>query len=175
MKLKQDFLVLLFCIFDFDLITMKHNFLILIFLTISYLVFSQNLIVHYKIGGYQFGESGEYEKEETVSVYPEKQNFRMDFIQLKRSWIYNELTKKNDSSKTDTLELKSIKIRKSKIENLISELNKQRNNFNYDFIKQNIKLSISKKEIIRITNKKDLFYLIGDEKTKRSDEFDRKN
>lgn len=56
----------------------------------------------------------------------------------------------------------------------IAELNKKRNNFNYEVIKQNLRKSLSKKEIIHVAKKRNIFYLIGDEDTNRFDEFDRK-
>lgn len=151
---------------------MKLSILYLIIL--SNTLFSQNLKIDYKIGGYGFGTNGEFEKQEIIKIYPQKQNFKIDFIQLKKSWILSEKSKRNDSLKIDTLQKVSRIIKNVRIVNLIAELNKERNNFNYEVIKQNLRKSLSKKEIIDVAKKRNIFYLIGDEETNSFDEFDRK-
>lgn len=83
---------------------MKLSILCLIIL--SNTLFSQNLEIDYKVGGYGFGANGEFEKQEIIKIYPQKQNFRMDFIQLKKSWILSKKSTRNDSLKIDTLQKK---------------------------------------------------------------------
>ena len=153
---------------------MKSIVLKSIFVIFPFCIFSHNINIDYKVGGYGFGEKGEYEIQEIFKIYSENRNNKLSYIQLKKSWIYNELTKRNDLSKIDTIIFGTHKVSEKKITKFFQEINKNRNNFNYDIISQNIKKTLTKNEIIRIAKKRDIFYLIGDEETNKLDEFDRK-
>lgn len=147
---------------------------ILILILFPIFVFTQKITISYSIGGNRFGDSGEYAKQEIINIYEYKGNFRLNYIQLKKSWIFNDLTSKNDKSKTDTIQINNISLKKNDVDDLLSELNQNRNNFNYKFIIQNLDKKISKNLIIKITKKRELFYFIGDEDNNRLDEFGRK-
>ncbi|MGS0747802.1 hypothetical protein [Halpernia sp. GG3] len=150
----------------------KILFSTLIFLPMF--LFSQNLKINYKIGGYGFGEKGEYEREEIINIYPIKENFRLNYLQLKKSSVFNDVTGKNDRSETDTIEIKNQNLNKNHVGELFSELNQNKNNFNYKFISQNLDKKISKSLIIKTAKKCNIFYFIGDDDSDRIDEFGRK-
>ena len=87
-------------------------------------IFFQNINIDYKIGRYGFGEKGEYEIQEIFKIYSENKTNKLSYIQLKKYWIYNELTKRNDLSKIDTITFNTHKVSGKKITKLLQEINK---------------------------------------------------
>lgn len=157
---------------------MKHIFLFLaVFL--QYSLKSQNfektekIIFHYKIGHYNFLNSGNYGKEEIIE-FTKNKNGELEannYTQIENSYIFNNISNKNDLKKDDSLRIKTrIIFDKIFFNILINELNSTKSNIDEKEILALIKKP-NEKEILFQAKKDDIEYYLIDEKTNRIDEF----
>ncbi len=150
---------------------MKH-LIILIFFPIF--VCSQDLnelkkiSVVYTVGHYNFGDTGNYEKQEITNFSIDKNsNFKRTFFKIKKRYVYNPLTNLNDLTNNDTLKNSEVSlVKNSQISALIESLNVSKHNFNTNKIASHIS-NLKTKEILEVaTNYKMDFYFIDDESNK---------
>ena len=150
---------------------MKH-LIILIFS--PFFVCSQDLnelkkiSVVYTVGHYNFGDTGNYEKQEITNFsIDENSNFNRTLIHIKKRYVYNPITKLNDLTNNDTLKSSEVSlVKNSQISTLIESLNVSKDNFNTNKIASHIS-NIKTKEILEVaTNYKMDFYFIDDESNK---------
>jgi hypothetical protein len=106
----------------------------------------------YSIGGSSWEDDVIYSRSEIFELVKKEDG---DFIFIKHLKI-NDIVKNNNFTK-DTIVIKSGKypiIMKSEIQNLLRELNTNRDNYTEEFIKQNLK-KIKRKEILKIAKECD--------------------
>ncbi|MCD0455534.1 hypothetical protein LPB85_08735 [Chryseobacterium sp. LC2016-27] len=130
---------------------------------------AQNIKIEYRNSRYQSDGNGIYDNQEIIKIYPEKNNYKLEFTQLKKFYIYNDSTKKDTRLSINEINTTKRNLKSSLVDNLISELGQNKNNFDYELIRKQIKSSISKQDIIKLIKVNNIFYKIGDEQTKKID------
>lgn len=149
--------------------------LILTVLLIGQSILAQNLKIKYINYGYANDESGFYDNQEIIKLTEEKSKYELEFTQIKKFYIYNDSTKRNSQLAANTIHTTKKHLKKKYVDNLISELNQNRNNFEAQIIRKSIKSSISRRDIIKLAQERDIFFTIGDKKTSKIDKFGRKD
>jgi hypothetical protein len=139
-----------------------RKFVFLVLLMSSYCTFSQNsdiekITFNYSIGGSSWGQNRIFSRSEIFELIKDKNG---DFLFNKLLKIKNKV--RNQKITKDTIAIKKESqstISKNEIENLVNELNTNRENFIEDFLRKNF-TKPTKKEILKIAkknNEKDLF------------------
>ena len=156
---------------------MRH--LLLLLWAFPFVVQGQDLdlttkvIFNYNIGHYNFGETGQYAKEEIIefTITP-KQPFALSSYKfITKAYIQDLTTKENNFSKNDTI-TNSVKSHRA-LKDEIYRLTKELNTMNEDYTLANILPSLTpltKKEVLSTARKLGTDYWFIDEGTNKVDD-----
>jgi hypothetical protein len=132
------------------------------------------IIFNYNIGGYNFGDTGYYAKEETVEFTRTKgKTFSRHTVDVIKRYVYNPATEQNNLSINDTvLNKRNSKFSLTDFQILIDQLNVTKDNFDVHNIKTRLP-ALDKKEILSIAKRYNKDFWFIDDETKKTDEFGR--
>jgi len=138
---------------------MRH-FILLILIPLSIqaqdLTKVEKISFQYRIGHYNFGDTGRYEREELIEFIPvSKSRFLRSSFAITKRYTPNPETKENNFSVKDTITNKSDKsFSISTFQNLLDNLNITKDNFNKENLSPFLS-TITQKEILSIAKKND--------------------
>ncbi len=158
---------------------MKSKFLhVFFFIILNSACFGQNLtktkkiIFKYSKGFSSLNSAGEYDKEEILEFIPISNDiFKRKILSIRRKYVYNPKTQKNDILVVDsTSKIDKKNISFDSFQNLIIQLNSNKDNFDLKNLIPNLS-QISKREVISMAKQIDKLYFFVDDDNGKIDEF----
>ena len=134
---------------------------------------TSKVIFHYNIGHYNFGEAGQYAKEEIIEfTATSKQIFALSSYKLiTKAYIQNPTTKQNNLSRNDTVInlIKNHRTLKHEMNQLSKELNRSNDDYSLANMLPFLK-PLTKREILSTAKKYSMEYWFIDEETNKVDD-----